>query len=134
MGPRQVGSGLAQIGKRFWLPIDPSHTPGICISGVARDYLLAHGSMPGHLWCSATGVPLPNGSVNRLGKDIGARSGLKGIFTGYSFRIGGASLAAAAGMSNAEIQAIGGWCSDVFHAYIRTLSSAGSGASVRMGL
>ncbi len=122
------------VGKRFWAPIDPSHTPDICMRQVATPYLLARGSAPGPLWLDAAGVPVPRGSVNELGKDIGRRSGVKGLFKGYSFRIAGVSLAAAAGMSNAEIQAIGGWRSEAMHVYVRALGSAGKGASARMGL
>ena len=40
-------------------------------------------------------------------------------YKGHSFRIGAASYAADAGMSEPPIRALGRWKSDAFHKYIR---------------
>jgi len=125
---------LGKHGKRFWLPIDRSDTAGLCVSEVANAYFRARGSAPGPLWQRLDGSAVTKDHLNALAKFIGARSGVEGLFRGYSFRIAGATYAAEAGMTTAEIQAIGGWRSEAVHTYIRATGSAAGGASARMGL
>ena len=41
------------------------------------------------------------------------------VFKGHSFRIGGASLAAARSLSDAQIRSLGRWTSNAFEKYLR---------------
>jgi len=125
---------LALRGTRFWLPLDTSFSPGMDVAQAFRDWLAWRGDGPGPLLVDTMGWQIQQPHLCSLARRIAGIAGLDGIYTGYSFRITGASLAAAAGLTTAEIQAIGGWKSDAVHCYIRSLGSACAGASRLMGL
>ena len=61
-------------------------------------------------------------SLSQLGADVSK-------FSGHSFRIGAASTAARAGLSDSFIQKLGRWKSDAFTTYIRTLAEDLAAAS-----
>ena len=48
-----------------------------------------------------------------------------------SLRVGGATAAIAAGCTELQLKAIGGWCSVAFMRYVRSLAAAMRGASKR---
>ncbi len=125
---------LGKVGKRFWLPIDPASQFGLDCVHAHSMWVLLRGMLDGPIFVHADGNWVGKDHLNKLAKSLAERAGLKGIYSGYSFRIAGASFAAAGGISTTEIQAIGGWRSDAVHAYIRSLGSAAAGASQRMGL
>ena len=52
-------------------------------------------------------------TLSQLGADVTK-------FSGHSFHIGAASMAATAGFSDSFIQKLGGWKSNAFTTYIRT--------------
>ena len=54
------------------------------------------------------------------------------LYTGHSYRIGGATSAAAAGMADWEIKVLGRWTSDTYQRYIRTPTSLLVGFANRM--
>lgn len=66
------------------------------------------------------GVPLTRPRLNALIRELASRSGLPpGRYSSHSFRIGAASAAAAAGVPDWKIQALGRWSSDCYKRYIR---------------
>ncbi len=125
---------LGKVGKRFHLPIDPSSLLGLDCAHAHNLWMWLRGQQDGPIFVHADGNWVGKDHLNKLAKSMAERAGLLGIYSGYSFRIAGASFAAAGGISTTEIQAIGGWRSDAVHAYIRSLGSAAAGASQRMGL
>ncbi len=98
-------------------------------------WLELRGSVPGcceahaHAWCMGR-----HDHVNQLAKRIAVNFGLQGLYTGYSFRIAGATWGATGGMSIAEIQAIGGWKSEAVLRCLRGAAAVVSGASARIGI
>ena len=53
-------------------------------------------------------------------------------YSGHSFRIGGATTAASAGLMDWEIKVLGRWSSDTYQNYIRTPTSVLLGFANRM--
>jgi hypothetical protein len=121
-------------GRKNWAPIEGSGSKGLDIVDVANAYLRVRPAVGGPLWVESDGAWVGKDHLNKLAKFIAARSGRNGNYTAYSFRIAGASWAAAAGLTTAEIQAMGGWRSEAVHVYIRAVGSAAADASARMGL
>ena len=118
---------LGEFGSRFWLPLDRSFTAG-CDSGSAR---LARGATSrGEVAVHVQGRRLGRRGAHQRPCQVHCRAHILGIFV----RIAGASWAAAAGLSVAEIQAIGGWRSEAVLVYLRALGSASRSVSRRMGL
>jgi integrase len=86
-----------------------------------RAQLLERGFQAGALFRAASGAPLSGADINAVVQRRARQAGLTGRFTGHSLRIGGATALAAAGATDAEIAAIGGWAlgSDALRRYIR---------------
>ena len=91
-----------------------------CPVQIILDYLSLRGSGPGPLFCLADGSPVSRAIfVDKLSMAIGYCGLDPSRYKGHSFRIGAASYAADAGMSDSQIRALGRWKSDAFHKYIR---------------
>ena len=91
-----------------------------CPVHIILDYLSLRGSMPGPLFCLADGSPVSRAIFNdKLSMAIKYCGLDPSRYKGHSFRIGAASYAADAGMSDSQIRALGRWKSDAFHKYIR---------------
>ncbi len=125
---------FGEEGLKKWTPIELS-------AGLRwiREWLELRGDVPGLLWTlrgtrARPGAWVGRDHVNRLAKRIAVNFGLQGLYTGYSFRIAGATWGAAGGMSIAEIQAVGGWKSEAVLRYLRGAAAAVSGASARIGI
>ncbi len=98
-------------------------------------YLKLRGTAPGPLFVDEKSRQRLRGNVlSVVARNLARHAGLKGTFSGYSFRIGGATLMAAAGVSEPVIQAVAGWKSDVFLRYLRSVAAASTNVSQKMGL
>ena len=92
----------------------------ICPVRVMQRYLSVRGLHDGPLFCYVDNKPVSrdffiNGlksALNFCGLDVS-------LYKSHSFRIGGASLYASLGLSDAQLRLIGRWNSDAFLRYIR---------------
>lgn len=86
-----------------------------------------------HIFLSTTGRPLSAAGVSTIVKKVAKWAGVDCHVSGHSLRIGGATAALAAGMSMANIKALGEWSSDAVLRYLRSVAAAQMGASEQMG-
>ncbi len=78
----------------------------------------------------ASGQPIIRGDVVRVLRSLLSAAGIcPELFAGHSFRSGGATSLAAAGVPGRIIQSAGRWSSDAFKRYVRTSVSARIGWS-----
>ena len=93
----------------------------ICPIAACLTYVAARGDQPGPFFVKRDGRPiLKPDFVTELRKALAARGFDSLSFAGHSFRIGAATAAAAAGIEDSTIKALGRWSSDAFTSYIRT--------------
>lgn len=91
-----------------------------CPVQIILDYLSLRGSGPGPLFRLADGSPVSRTIfIDKLSMAIKYCGLDPSRYKGHSFRIGAASFAADAGMSDSQIRALGRWKSNAFHKYIR---------------
>ena len=91
-----------------------------CPVQIILDYLSLRGNRPGPLFCCADGSPVSRTIlIDKLSMAIKYCGLDPSRYKGHSFRIGAASYAADAGMSDAQIRALGRWKSNAFQKYIR---------------
>jgi hypothetical protein len=113
----------------LWTPFEPSD-----MVDVMRTYARMRGPAPGPFWLHSDGRPMGAGFCNALAKLLGGLEHCSMRLTGHSFRIGGATAAAAVGIDVGTIQAIGGWRSQAVLLYIRRVAACHARVSRRMGL
>ena len=104
--------------------LPPSGDPNLC-AVTALDALLAGSTTQnGPIFRFQSGTVLTRHRLNHLIQDLAAQSGVEpGRYSSHSFRIGAASAAAAAGVPERKIQALGRWSSDCYKRYVRLPSS-----------
>lgn len=91
-----------------------------CPVSALLTYLGRRSTAPGPLFRFANGRALSKAwFCARLKLECEA-TGVGGDFTSHSLRIGAATAASAAGLSNIMIQTLGRWSSDAFKLYVRT--------------
>ena len=96
----------------------------ICAVMAMRDYFLLARPQTGPLFYFQSGRYLTRGVVSHLLQDSARFAGLPyQCLKGHSFRIGAASVAAAAGLPDWLIKVLGRWSSDCYQLYIRTPQS-----------
>jgi integrase len=123
-----------QLMKGKVIPIDSVPDSKICpVKLVERYILLTNPGINDFLFQSSSGKQLSASAVSAIVKRMAENAQLKGKFSGHSLRIGGATAAAKAGLTTAQIKSVGGWSSDAVNRYIRPVSVAGVGASKAMG-
>lgn len=93
----------------------PSINSIFCPVAAMRSFLSLRGFVPGPLFMFANNLFLTRNMLSQF---------LRRVFNNidintHSFRIGGASCAAAAGISNSTIQILGRWSSSAFRDYLR---------------
>ena len=93
----------------------------VCPVAAVLSYLACRPSVPGPLFVHADGTQLTRSqlvtSVRVALQEVGMDTSR---FSGHSFRIGAASVAAQAGLPDSLIQTLGRWKSSAFLRYIRT--------------
>ena len=83
-------------------------------------YLAVKGFDTGPLFCWEDGSPVTRPKfVERLRSTLQAAGVDPSHYSGHSFRIGAATVAAANGIGDATIQLLGRWSSDSYARYIR---------------
>lgn len=93
---------------------------GSCSVQCLLDYLDQKGYAHGAFFKLSSGNPVPRNTFSSFLSLAIQRCGLyPSHFKGHSFRIGAASHAAAAGLTDAQIRILGRWQSDAFLKYIR---------------
>ncbi|KAL5469193.1 hypothetical protein EMCRGX_G030412 [Ephydatia muelleri] len=105
----------------------------ICPIAACLSYVAVRGDQPGPFFVKRDGRPmLKPDFVSELRRALTARGFDSLSFAGHSFRIGAATAAAAAGIEDSTIKALGRWSSDAFLSYIRTpgLQLAATSASI----
>ena len=100
--------------------LTPSADNTLCAVSALEYLLAASNGRPGPLFQSREGVPLTRPRLNTLIRELVSHTGRPPQrYSSHSFRIGAASTAAAAGIPDWRIQALGRWSSDCYRRYIR---------------
>ena len=95
------------------------------------NYLHLRRNKPGPLFLRENGLPLTRDVFITWLRNNIARLGLKGNYSGHSFRIGAATTAAAAGIPDHLIKTLGRWLSNAYQIYIRPPPSILEGVAGR---
>jgi hypothetical protein len=91
----------------------------VCSVAALQYYLAVRGTTPGPLFVWGDDSPLTAPQVNHYMRLLLSRMRILGNYSSRSFRIGAATAAAAAGLPDHLIQALGRWTSDAYRRYIR---------------
>ena len=93
----------------------------ICPVDAMTSYLAVRGNTPGALFVKKNGVPLAHSLFSAELDDLLCKLHLNhDEFNTHSFRIGAATTAKDAGVSDSHIKRLGRWRSNVYQSYIRT--------------
>jgi hypothetical protein len=114
-------------GEQPFTIVIPAHTSGssTCPVRAVIQYLHARGQSTGPLFLFRNGLPVTGAFFRDRLRQCLLMIGLDPPhYKGHSFRIGAASTAAAAGLTDTQIQRLGRWSSDAFLRYIRSPSYA----------
>ncbi|XP_053144071.1 uncharacterized protein LOC128347973 isoform X1 [Hemicordylus capensis] len=111
-----------QKGKGATITLAEGTDEGLCPVRAMRDYMAVRGEGEGQLFRHADATPLTRFQFWALVKEALRRAGLDPrVYGTHSFRIGAASSAAAAGLTEKRIRALGRWRSSACRRYIRPL-------------
>ena len=100
--------------------ITPSGDPTLCAVTALDALVAATGRMEGPLFRLQSGVTLGRPRLTALIRELAAHSGVATThYSSHSFRIGAALAAAAAGLPEWRIQALGRWSTDCYRRYVR---------------
>ena len=129
----QLKSSKTDVYKR-WQSLTIARTsPTHCAVSAMQEYFLLALPQQGPLFYFQSGNLLTRGAVSHLLRDSSRVAGLPyQSLKGHSFRIGSASVAAAAGLPDWLIKVMGRWSSDCYQLYIRTPQSTLESVARRM--
>jgi site-specific recombinase XerD len=78
-------------------------------------------SVPGHFFVYMDGLPLTRDRLVTAVRQALARAGMDiSHYSGHSFRVGAATTASQAGLSDATVKMLGRWQLEAYQRYIRT--------------
>ena len=93
----------------------------LCPVAAVSRYMVSRGGEGGPFFLFTDGTPLTKARFTDKVRTLLQDAGLPyNHFAGHSFCIGAATAAAAAGLEDSTIRALGRWNSDAFLSYIRT--------------
>ena len=93
----------------------------LCPVSALLDYLVQRGTQCGPLFRFSNGQPLTRAKLVAVVQQALTSSGLDvSKYTGHSFRIGAATTALRAGISDAKIKMLGRWESSAYQLYLHT--------------
>ena len=102
------------------IPLAAQQFPNPCPVQSLQQFLKLRGNKPGPLFAFPSGFAIHRSHFDSRLLTLTSLCRLDtAALKGHSFRIGGATLAAAKGFSDAQIRALGRWRSDAFKKYIR---------------
>ena len=97
----------------------------LCPVAAVLSYINLRGLSPGPLFILSNGHPLSRETlVQELREALSAAGFDPSLYSGHSFRIGAATTAAAAGIGDALIKALGRWRSSAYSVYIKMPTSS----------
>ena len=106
--------------EAFSITIEKSEFPLLCCVAAFREFVKIRGFKNGPLFLFQNGDPVLRHKFGSLLKTNLAKAGFDiQLYKGHSFRIGAATSAAAAGISEENIMKLGRWKSSAFKKYIR---------------
>ena len=92
----------------------------ICPVAALLQFLAIRGNHPGLLFVCSNGKPLTKGKfITEVRAALTTANLPAAEYAGHSFRIGAATMAAAAGLEDSLIQTLGRWKSSAYLTYIR---------------
>lgn len=110
-------------GKPHVVPVEAIFNGKTCPVVSLYNYIKLRGPSPGVLFRNKEGQSFSRARFEEITRRSLIFCGLDvARYKGHSFRIGGASYAAARGFSDAQIRLLGRWKTDAFKRYIRTPS------------
>lgn len=128
-----------QLRKGREIIVDSTGNINSCPVAITKEYLTKRRHVQGtcpNLFLSVeseTARAMSPNAISTVVKKVAEELGLKGTYSGHSLRIGGATSAISAGMTLAEVMAVGGWESGAAQRYFNTLAVAEKGGSRMMG-
>ena len=113
--------------------ITPSGDTTLCAVTALDALVAATGRTEGPLFCLQSRVTLSRQRLTALIRELAAHSGVATAhYSSHSFRIGAASAAAAAGLPEWRIQALGRWSSDCYRRYVRLADTESDNVAVAL--
>ena len=113
------------------ITVRPSGDPSLCAVAALDSYLATQAPAEHTLFHFQTAA-LTRQRLNHIIRDLASHAGVEPQrYSSHSFRIGAVSAAAAAGIPDWRIQALGRWSSDCYRRYIRLPSSETNTASLQ---
>lgn len=109
-----------QVGHSTSLIINACSDPILCPVKAVSEFLIFRPNCPGPLFRHFNGEPLTSSQFSvKLKQGIRLLGLCPKYYSSHSFRIGAATTAATAGMSDSGIKSLGRWRSNSFQLYIR---------------